>query len=354
MRRFVPPLLLFVLVASACSALGQAPAATVNGSEISTEAIDGEIVAIRGNEQYMQALEQSYGVPTEGSGGEGTFDAAFVAQYLALRVYHEIVADDLDARGIEIEDETISDVRLGLEENIDAALGDGTFASFPPAYRDLIVRQQAIVATAEQAIRDEIGDEPEQFFEDNPEEFTEVCISHILVGLQGGASPAEAQADALALRERIEEGEDFATIATNESDDPGAASEAGSLGCGTRSSLQFDPTFEEAAFALDEGELSQPVQTQFGSHLILVTERTAQRFADVQAQVPVLMRQLAEERVNEYFTDVVCEGNVTVNPRYGTWASESCDGAVRTIPRIEPPEGPTLPADEDEGFQFEL
>ena len=353
MRRLLPLLLLVTLSASsACSALGTAPAATVNDHDISTSSLEDEIDAIRSNEGYVTQLEDSFGAPSEGSGGKGTFDAAFVAQVLALRVYHEVVAEDLDERGIEVEDETIDQMRSEMQRGIDGAFGDGAFEKFPKDYRELLVRQQALVETAQQAIVEEVGEDEESFFENNPDEFVEICVSHILVGIQGGTTPAEAQTDALALRERIEDGEDFAELAGTESDDPGSASQGGELGCGARSTLQFDPTFEAAAFDLDEDVVSEPVQTQFGSHLILVTERTVPEFRDVADSILIVMQEVRDRRINEYFVNVICEGEVSVNPRYGTWTDESCDEPAPRIPRIEPPEGPV--GAEIEGLEFEV
>ena len=352
MKKLVPLLLLLVLVSAACSALGTAPAVTVNGHEISTDELEEEIDAIRSNEGYVTQLEDSFGAPSQGSGGKGTFDAAFVAQVLALRVYHEVVAEDLKERGIEVEDETLDQMRTEMQRGIDSAFGEGSFEKFPKDYRDLLVRQQALVETAQQAVVDEVGDDDEAFFEANPDEFVEICVSHILVGTQGGKTPAEARADALALRERIEDGEDFAELASTESDDPGSASQGGELGCGSRSSLQFDPTFEQAAFALDEDEVSEPVETQFGSHLIVVTERTMPEFRDVADSVLIVMQEVRERRINEYFVNVICEGDVSVNPRYGTWTSESCDEPTPRLPRIEPPQGPV--GAQIDGLEFQL
>lgn len=75
----------------------------------------------------------------------------------------------------------------------------------------------------------------------------------------------------LALRDRIAKGEKFEDVAKTESVDSASAIAGGSLGKGVRG--RFVPQFEEAAYALKPGELSQPVVTPFGYHLIRVDER---------------------------------------------------------------------------------
>jgi len=353
MRRLLLPLIALALAGTACSALGTAPAATVGDVEISTASVEDEIEAIRGNDQYRDILEQTYGVPSEGAAGEGTFDAAFVANILQLRVWYQALENELDSRDLlPIPDDVLESSEAEVEQQFDS-LDPDAFRRFPATYREQLVEQRALVNYVEQLFTEEIGEDPEKFYEENPDAFVEVCVSHVLVGLQGGRTPAEAQAEARALQERIEAGEDFDAVATEESEDPGSAAQGGELGCGSRTSLQFDPTFEAAAFALDEGEMSDPVSTQFGSHLILVTERTVPDFEDVEATIESVMSATLDERINTYLVDTVCNDDISVNPRYGTWGAESCEGVAPRIPVIEPPEGPRTSGGE-EGLEFEL
>lgn len=340
------PLLVLALVASACSAFGEAPAATVGGTEITVASIDEEIETIRGNDAYRQALEQSYGAPTDGSAGEGTFDAAFVAQVLSLRVWYQMLEEDLGDRGVRVTDDALAQASGEVEQQFASLDPDPSdeenpvLDEFPRSYFDRLVRQRALVNLVDREITEEIGDDPEAFFEDNPDEFTEICLSHALVTVQSGRTPDEAQAEAQDLYDRIQSGEDFEDIAANESDDSVAAADGGSLGCGSRFSLQFDPVFEEAAFALERGEVSEPVQTQFGSHLILVTRRSVPEYEDVEHLVENVMLSAHDTRINRYLVDVICGTEVDVNPRYGTWTQETCDAPVPQLPSVRPPEGP--------------
>lgn len=97
---------------------------------------------------------------------------------------------------------------------------------------------------------------------------------------------AEALALAEELRQRILNGEDFATLAQEYSEDPGSAAQGGDLGWIGRGVLV--PEFEDVAFSLPVGEISKPVRTDFGYHLIEVLERDENRPKDP--------NQLAQER----------------------------------------------------------
>lgn len=91
------------------------------------------------------------------------------------------------------------------------------------------------------------------------------------------ADSATVHAKLLALRERIAKGEKFEDVAKAESQDTGSAVNGGLLGRGVRG--RFVPEFETAAFALKTGELSPPVLTRFGYHLMRVDERKGDTLA---------------------------------------------------------------------------
>lgn len=101
----------------------------------------------------------------------------------------------------------------------------------------------------------------------------ELRASHILLR----AAPMDSSADSSAhaqirqLRQRAMAGEDFAELAREYSEDTGSAERGGSLG--TFGSGRMVPSFEDAAYALEEGEISEPVRTRFGWHLIRLDER---------------------------------------------------------------------------------
>jgi peptidyl-prolyl cis-trans isomerase D len=120
------------------------------------------------------------------------------------------------------------------------------------------------------------GPRIEKFYQDNPARFEKkkrVRARHVLVRLPEKASAADedaARKKIEALAGRARKGEDFAKLAQENSDDTGTRSKGGELGF-FGPGLMAKP-FEEAAFALKPGEISAPVRTRFGWHLIQVEE----------------------------------------------------------------------------------
>jgi peptidyl-prolyl cis-trans isomerase SurA len=93
----------------------------------------------------------------------------------------------------------------------------------------------------------------------------QIHVRHILMKTNALADDATVQGKLMALRERIQKGEDFAGIAQTSSEDPGSAAEGGDLGWtgpGT-----FAPEFEQKVNALKDGEISEPFKTPFGWHI---------------------------------------------------------------------------------------
>ena len=147
-----------------------------------------------------------------------------------------------------------------------------------------------------------------KFFEAHQAEFEQVRARHILIRVQGSATPvkpgqkdltdAEALAKAQDLRKRIQAGEDFAQLAEKESDDAGSAAKGGDLGFFHHG--QMVPSFEQAAFALHPGDLSEPVKSPFGYHLIKVEARESKSFEDARPELESRMRpQQAQRTVEE-------------------------------------------------------
>jgi peptidyl-prolyl cis-trans isomerase C len=115
-----------------------------------------------------------------------------------------------------------------------------------------------------------------KYYDAHLNELDQVKARHILIRMKGSPLPVkpgqkdlteeEALAKVQDLRKQIEAGKDFATLAREESDDTGSGSNGGDLGYFHHN--QMVPAFETAAWALKPGELSEPVKTQFGYHLI--------------------------------------------------------------------------------------
>jgi peptidyl-prolyl cis-trans isomerase C len=114
----------------------------------------------------------------------------------------------------------------------------------------------------------------------------EVRARHILV-------PSEAEAKAVLTE--IQKGTDFAELAKQKSKDPGAAAQGGDLGYFTKD--QMVPEFAEVAFKLDKGQVSEPVKTQFGWHVIKVEDKRSKpvpEFDKVKDQVETFVMRKAQ------------------------------------------------------------
>ncbi len=132
-------------------------------------------------------------------------------------------------------------------------------------------------------------EELKAYYDSNPEEFTreeQVRARHILLKVNADRTSDQAEQELLAIRQRIEGGEDFAEVAKEVSEDEGTASRGGSLGFFGRN--QMIKAFEDAAFAAEIGELVGPVKTDYGFHLIDVQDHRPggpQPFENVKAQI---------------------------------------------------------------------
>jgi peptidyl-prolyl cis-trans isomerase SurA len=126
-------------------------------------------------------------------------------------------------------------------------------------------------------------------------------VRHILARVGELVSEAEARRKVTLLRQRIVQGENFAELARLNSDDTASAQRGGDLGWIVPGDLV--PEFERAAAALKPGQLSEPVRTAFGFHLIQVLER---RTADLSADRKrfearkVLRERRADESYEEW------------------------------------------------------
>jgi len=140
-------------------------------------------------------------------------------------------------------------------------------------------------------------EEIQKYYDQNKEaQFTtpeQRCVRHILFN-----KDQKQKADE--VKQQLENGGDFAKLAKQYSQDPGSAEKGGDLGCLGKG--ETVPDFEEAAFGAEQGEIVGPVQTQFGYHLLEVTEikpKQTRSLEDVESQI---RSQLATEKQSEEFS----------------------------------------------------
>lgn len=148
---------------------------------------------------------------------------------------------------------------------------------------------------------------------------TEVRASHILVKVDQNASPKdtlEAYNRIIALKSRIEKGEDFASVAKmkNGSDDPSAVNNGGDLGYFT--AFQMVYPFEEKAYTTPLGSISNPFRTRYGYHILKVTDKRPARGTMKVAHIMVAAGKdanqealtSAEKKINEIY-DKLMQGS---------------------------------------------
>ncbi len=157
----------------------------------------------------------------------------------------------------------------------------------------------------------------QKFYDAHKTEYEQVHARHILIHTkplsagQKEQTDAEALAKVQELRKKIVDGADFAAVASQESDDAGSKVKGGDLGTFKRG--QMVPQFEQAAFTLKVGELSDPVKTQYGYHLIKVESREAKTFEEAK---PELEKRVAPEMTQKVVQDLEKQAGVTLDPEF--------------------------------------
>ncbi|WP_313226208.1 SurA N-terminal domain-containing protein [Stutzerimonas chloritidismutans] len=125
--------------------------------------------------------------------------------------------------------------------------------------------------------------------------------AHILIETGGELSDDEAKAKIDEIATRVKNGDDFAVVAKEASQDPGSASEGGDLGFAGPG--VYDPAFEDALYALNEGEVSAPVKSEFGWHIIKLLGVQSPEVPAFESLKPQLVRELKAQQVEQRFVE---------------------------------------------------
>jgi parvulin-like peptidyl-prolyl isomerase len=286
---FALVLLPLIVVAFGCGGeLPQGAVAQVGGKLVSQDQFD-ELLAI------YQAAGRVPDKKTQSKEYQ-TFQQN-LAEYLVML---EVLRQQAPSFGVRITDRDVEeqlarlkDMFQGDEKRWNEALKKQklTLEQFKESLRErLLVDEMKAAVTKEVALSD---DEVKAYYDEHKTDYTEPEereTRHILIspfaeaaGGAGTITPTEAdwdvaRAEAEKVRSEIQNGADFGTEARKYSDDETSREAGGELGNVVRG--QMVPQFEEAVFSLKKGELSQPVRTEYGYHLIQVTDITPE------AQIP--------------------------------------------------------------------
>ena len=237
---------------------------------------------------------------------------ALIAQIMPQLVEIEIAKAYAEEQGITVSEqdvnqevETLKDQvaqqaqgqDIGREEAFDQALQQ---AGITEEQLRQQIREQLPIQKVQERVAGGAGpsqEEVEQFYEQNKAaQFTTPetrCTRHILFNKDQKEKAEE-------VKKQLENGGDFAALAKKYSQDPGSAEQGGDLGCIGRG--ETVPNFEEAVFNAEQGEIVGPVETEFGYHVIEVTdiqEEATQPLSEVEAQI---RDQLTTEAQSEEFT----------------------------------------------------
>ena len=292
------PIVLVML--SACGDTFRSPAAVVDGTSITDDELRSEIPIYR----FLATVQQTpCGQPIAGESTE----KACVRLVLADLVQQRIASDYASRHDITIPhrvvDRTIRSLELRLGGHGDLLRLLRRHGTTYPEFRALVERLILVRAVVRAVAADTIPEhELRTRYEQERIQFTQIHVAHILV-----STKAEAQTIANEATPA-----NFASLAESHSRDPASAARGGDLG--TVLASQLDPDFVKAALALQPGEISGPVHTQFGWHVILLKSLHMVPFRLAKTQ---LIAQEAGDAFGAWVRAKFREGSVEINPRYG-------------------------------------
>lgn len=290
------------LVAAGCGDSDEVPAdavAIVDGTTITRSSLDG----------LLSRAKKSYTAQKRAFPKAGTSEyQSLQTQAVAYLVQREEYAREADKLGIDVTDQQIAkkvdEVKKqyfgGSQAKFDKGLAD---QGYTKATLEEDIRSQLLTegiykkVTTDAKVTDA---DVKSYYEKNRANYTvpeSRSVRHILV---------KSKADADRIRTELVNGGDFAALAKANSIDPGSKDAGGKL---TVSKGQTVAPFDKAAFSLDTNELSQPIKTQFGYHLIqplaAVKAGSVTPFAQVKDQIKTqLESETKNTAVNKWVADV--------------------------------------------------
>ncbi|HKP88165.1 MAG TPA: peptidylprolyl isomerase [Blastocatellia bacterium] len=173
----------------------------------------------------------------------------------------------------------------------------------------------------------------EQYYNDHKADFDEVHVRHVLISTQppppGGDEDAkkdetkskpltkeQARQKAESVLERARKGEDFAKLAKENSDDPGSKDKGGEYDFFPRG--QMVPEFENAAFSLKPGEISDIVETTFGYHIIKLENRRPGPPANDPKVRQQIIAKMKEQKIKDRIDEIAKESDIVVPEDFDT------------------------------------
>jgi foldase protein PrsA len=314
-------------------------AARVNGQIILVSDVTHALDRFENTGQFDQLAEQ---------GGRAEARRQFERMYLVQQIKRLVLKSRADALGIDIRDE----VNERVEQAKSSYASEKEFRKVLEAsgytlseFTDLIEDQ-----VLEEKLREEVtpesepsGEELRQYYASHRKDYHQTQVQHILVKRMSLAreistSLRDASVDEL--------GQLFAQMAREHSTDASNADSGGRLGWVSPGDLVAP--FEASMNKLDIGEVSEPVRTDFGVHLILVTDRRQLSFEAARDEIS---RQLVEfavgEAWNKWLRNAYDRADIELNPRYGKL--DPATGQIVATSDNNPSGASEAPGDSDSG-----
>jgi hypothetical protein len=292
---------LVLALLSGCSS-AQLPAATVDGIDISNERVANDVDLFTA----MTAIAQQ---PCSQPETNETLEAACARAMLSNLIEETVLGEYASAHDIGTEPGAVTRTVIGLKQQVggaevvDQALADANVSL--AAFRNL-ARRVVLFGNVQTAVADELVSEADvrAAYEADPLAYTTLHAEHILVDTRKQADEVYREVTAPGATEQ-----DFLDLAKRASKDNTA--DLGSL-----PATQLDRDFVHAALALRPGEISPPVHTQFGWHVIRLVDANVTPFASARASIE---GQLSQRAFNDWLDRELHAATIEVNPRYGRW-----------------------------------
>lgn len=265
-RKLVILSLVFVMVFSfaACAKNKEGLVGEVNGIPITQEEFDTDYLVFKNLYERQLGEDALNEVGADGK----TLNESLKESILEKLIMEKIITKDSENMNMTVTDEEISSK---LDEYVNSVGGEEKFEEFltnndiTREFFNLNIKKEILVEKHKISYVEgiEITDkDAEKYYNDNVDNMVILRASHILV---------DNEEDGKKILERIQSGEDFATLATLESLDSVSAAQGGDLGYFGKGNMITE--FEDAVFAMEEGEVSSLVKTEAGYHIIYLEER---------------------------------------------------------------------------------
>ena len=335
---FAAALISFIALAlSAC--FGASAAAHVQDTDID----DVQVATTASVFEAISVLSQAPCGETDGEGD--TPEAACNRFALGALIQFAVAQDYAAAHDLSVTDADLNETADLFAQNfgegaLESALeAQGvTHEDFLAVLRGSMLQQEVAKAIVTEGVSE---DDLRVAYEAELASHVIVQVDHILVATAEEAQEVYAKVTAPGFSR-----EDFQALAAKISKDPSAAQNEGSLA--STPVIQFVPEFQAAVLAMENGEISEPVQTEFGFHVIHMVDKEVTPFEEVRDD---LVASQAGPAFAEHARDLLADEQIDVNPRYGRLDPQtltvvritSTDPAAPASPtgpvNVAPPEG---------------